>query len=100
MVGCDRTAQILGAVCLVLALPLIVFTNKAAWGVCNIGEPEERRNANASRMEAAVPSARARPADGEPKDAGCDRRSLFSWLCLIPVGGLLVPGLYFTFFCS
>ena len=97
MVGCDRTAQILGLACLVVALPLIVFTNKAAWGVCNIWEPEERRNANERRMEAAGPGARA---DGEPKDAGCDRRWLFSTLCLVPVGGLLAPGLYFTFFCS
>ncbi len=100
MVGCDRTAQILGLACLVVALPLIVFTNKAAWGVCNIGEPEARHNTEERCMEAAGPGARARDAGGEPKDAGCDRRSLFSWLCLIPVGGLLAPGLYFTFFCS
>ena len=98
MVGCDRTGEIVGLVCFLLALPLVVFTNKAAWGAL-IGEPEERRNANERRMEAAVPGERARPADGEPKDAGCDRRLLFSWLCLIPVGGLLAPGFYFLFFC-
>ena len=91
---CDRTGEVLGLVCFLLALPLAVFTNKAAWGAL-IGEPEERRNAEACRMEAVVPSAPARPAD----DAGCDRRSLFSWLCLIPVGGLLAPGFYFLFFC-
>ena len=98
MVGCGTTAQILGVVCLVLALALCPFTNKAVWELV-LGEPEERRNPNESRLEAAVPGAPARDTD-EPHNAGCDRRSLFSWLCLIPVGGLLVPGLYLTFFCQ
>ena len=88
MVGCDdRTHQIVGFVCLLLALPLVVFTNKAAWGVCNI---EEQGDPNERPLEAwgVCP---ARDAD---HDAGCDRRWLFSTLCLIPVGGLLAPGLY------
>ena len=87
MMGCDRTSRIIGFVCLLLALPLIVFTNKAAWGVCNI---EEQGDPNERPLEAwgVCP---ARDAD---HDAGCDRRWLFSTLCLIPVGGLLAPGLY------
>ena len=91
MMGCDRTSRIIGFVCLLLALPLIVFTNKAAWGVCNI---EEQGDPNERPLEAwGVCPAR----DGD-HDAGCDRRWLFSTLCLIPVGGLLAPGLYLTFF--
>ena len=93
MAGCDRTDRIVGFVCLLLALPLVVFTNKAAWGVCNI---EEQGNPNERPLEAwgVCP---ARDAD---HDAGCDRRWLFSTLCLIPVGGLLAPGLYLTFFSN
>ena len=97
--GCDdRTSRIIGFVCLLLALPLVVFTNKAAWGVCNI---EEQGNPNENPLErwGVVPGAPARDADGEPHGGGCDRRWLFSTLCLIPVGGLLAPGLYLTFFC-
>ena len=94
MAACDRTHRIVGFVCLVLGFALVVFTNKAAWGVCIKGEDEERRDANASRLE----TWGFAPARG-PDDAGCDRRWLFSTLCLIPVGGLLAPGLYFTFFC-
>ena len=90
---CDRTGEVLGLVCFLLALPLVVFTNKAAWGVCNI---EEQGNPNERPLEAwgVCP---ARDAD---HDAGCDRRWLFSTLCLIPVGGLLAPGLYLTFISS
>ena len=95
MVGCDdRTHQIVGFVCLLLALPLVVFTNKAAWGVCGI---EEQGDPNNRPLEAwgILP---ARGPDDDPTNAGCDRRWLFSTLCLIPVGGLLAPGLYLTFF--
>ena len=99
MAACDRTDRIVGFVCLLLALPLVVFTNKAAWGICIKGEDEERRDANASRLEVwgILP---ARGPDDEPTNAGCDRRWLFSTLCLIPVGGLLAPGLYLTFISS
>ena len=91
---CDRTGEVLGLVCFLLALPLVVFTNKAAWGVCGI---EEQGDPNNRPLEAWGILPASGP-DDDPTNAGCDRRWLFSTLCLIPVGGLLAPGLYLTFF--
>ena len=91
MVDC-QTAPIYALVCLLVALVLSVLA--IAGGI--VGCCGEQSNKKESRLEAAVPGARA---DDEPL-IPCDRRLLVgSWFLFIPAGGLLYGAVHFAFHC-
>ena len=91
MVDC-QTAPIYALVCLLVALVLSVLA--IAGGI--VGCCGEQSNKKESRLEAAVPGARA---DDEPL-IPCDSRLLVgSWFCFLPAGGLLYGAVYFAFYC-
>ena len=97
MVDC-QTAPIYALVCLLVALVLSVLAIAGGiLGCCALGCCGEQPNKKESRLEAAVPDARA--AADEPLIA-CDRRLLVgSWFLFIPAGGLLYGAVYFAFYC-
>ena len=97
MVDC-QTAPIYALVCLLVALVLsVVAIAGGILGCCALGCCGEQSNKKESRLEAAVPGARA--AADEPL-IPCDSRLLVgSWFCFIPVAGLLYGAVYFAFYC-